>query len=148
MLNIYTLNNRRDQKEIVKFKIYKKILKRCHHRIRTVSSKGESFTFYIVPEYMFGMPKFDSLNCAQYIVKKLRQNGLHVIYTFPNLLFISWAHVPSEYKHSSIIEESKKQVQQQNNKPHNDNFRMIGDYNVSKNFLHRINNSNVKRIQY
>ena len=78
MLNIYSLNNVRDQKEINKYQIYKKVLRKCHHRIKEFAKKGDSFCFYIVPEFIYGIPKYDTLSCAAYMVKKLQINGFNV----------------------------------------------------------------------
>ena len=154
MLNIYSLNNVRDQKEINKLEIYKKVLKKCHHRIKTFSSKGDSFCFYIVPEYIYGIPKYDTLNCAAYIVNKLKKNGFHVSYTYPNLIFISWGHIPSEIKNPQIKDLDIKSL---TNKSINNNslikdqtnnieYRYIEDYNPSKNFMNKLNQN--KRIKY
>ena len=145
MLNIYALNNIRDQKEINRYQIYKKVLKRCHHRIKTISKKGESFCFYIVPEYIYGIPKYDTLSCANFIVKKLRNNGFKILYTYPNLIFISWNHVPSEFKVSKIKDTNIKNTIDNKNKS---DFRYIEDYNPSKNFLKKINGKNIKTIEY
>ena len=94
MLNINSLNNIRDQKEINKYEIYKKVLKKCHHRIKTFSHKGDSFCMYIIPEYIFGIPKYDKLSCAAYIVNKLKLNGFKIIihiliyYLFAGIIFL------------------------------------------------------------
>lgn len=144
MMNIYALNNVRDQKEINRFQIYKRVLKKCHHRIKTISKKGDSFGFYVVPEYIYGIPKYDTLSCATYIVNKLRKNGFKVSYTFPNLIFISWEHIPSEYKNPKI----KYNTQKEKSITSTPEYRLIEDYNTSKNFLKRIGNNDIKKISY
>ena len=144
MLNIFALNNIRDQKEINRYQIYKKVLKKCHHRIKVVSSKGESFCFYVVPEYIYGVPRFDTLTCANYIVRRLQKNGFKILYTYPNLIFISRDHIPSEFKNSQkpALPDSTNQEQTQN-------FRYIEDYKPSKNFLRKISKKKpVKKIKY
>lgn len=145
MLNIYALNNIRDQKEINKFQIYKEVLKKCHHRIKIHSSKGESFCFYIIPEYIYGIPKYDTLNCANYIIDKLIKNGFKTIYTYPNLIYISWNHIPSEinlnFKDQLLINNKNFDSNSNNN---TSQFRYIEDYKPSQNFIKRIIN---KKIQ-
>ena len=143
MLNIFALNNIRDQKEINRYQIYKKVLKKCHHRIKVVSSKGESFCFYVVPEYIYGVPRFDTLTCANYIVRRLQKNGFKIMYTYPNLIFISWGHIPSEFKTSQ-----KPAIHDSANHEQAENFRYIEDYKPSKNFLSKIGKKKVKKIKY
>jgi len=147
MINIYNLNNVRDQKEINRYQIYRRVLKKCHNRIKTISKKGDSFGFFVVPEYIYGIPKYDTLNCAKYIVNKLRQNGFKVLYTYPNLIFISWEHIPSEFKNPKIKYDLKKEKSITDTP----NYRVIEDYNVSKNFLKRIGGkggNEIKKITY
>jgi len=150
MINVFALNNVRDQKKLNKFEIYRKVLRKCHHRIRTISNKGESFCWYIVPEYIYGVPKYDTLNCAAYIVNKLKRNGFKVIYTYPNLVFVSWEHIPSEIKHPEIknLEIKLLANKMKNNTIEYPKYRYIDDYQPSKNFLSKLNTNNFKRIEY
>lgn len=139
MLNVNTLNNIRDQKEINRYQIYNKVLMKVHHRIKVVSKKGESNCFYIIPEFIYGIPKYDTLNCADFLVNRLKKNGFNVIYTFPNLIFISWEHIPSQYKKrltkKKEIEQSKSIEKEQKKKKE---YRLIDDYRLSRNFFNKI----------
>lgn len=139
MLNVFALNNIRDQKELNKYEIYNKVLKKIHHRIKVVSTKGESFCFYVIPEFIFGIPKYDTLSCAEHIVKKLKINGFRVIYTYPNLIFISWGHVPSELKNPEIKNININKLLKHNTpKAIESNYRYIEDYKPSINFLNKL----------
>lgn len=146
MLNIFTLNNRRDQKEIYRFKIYNKVLKKVHHRIKVVSRKGESACFYVVPEYIYGIPRYDTLSCANFMVNKLRRTGFKVVYTYPNFLFIFWGHIPSQYK-QKIQQESQARKESSNqstsSRPDEQSsaqpqYRDINNYQVSQNFFNKL----------
>ena len=150
MLNIFALNNVRDQKELNRLEIYRKVLKKCHHRIKTISGKGDSFCWYFVPEYIYGVPKYDTLSCATYIVNKLKKNGFKVSYTYPNLVFVSWEHVPSEIKNPEIKNLDIKLLasKMEKKKIEYPEFRYIEDYQPSKNFLKKLNINNFKQITY
>ena len=50
------------------------------------------YCFFIIPEFLVGIPRFDSATCTAYVIDKLIENGFHVKYTHPNMLFISWNH--------------------------------------------------------
>jgi len=102
MINIFDLNKNRDEKEINKYKTYREILKKCHSKIKLVSKESYTNCCYIIPKIVMGLPKYDQILCAEYCVEKLRKNGFVVVYTFPNLLYISWEHVPSTIKNPEV----------------------------------------------
>ena len=85
-------------------KIYNKILSRAHTKIKTTSrlKHQEQFCFFIVPEFMLGVPKYKLSECVDYTIEKLMENGFRVKYTEPNLLFISWQHFIPFYKREAI----------------------------------------------
>lgn len=143
MINIFKLNNRRDQKEIYRYKIYNKVLQKTHHRIKIVSKKGESSCFYIVPEYIYGIPRYDTLSCANFIVNKLRKTGFRVMYTYPNFLFIFWGHIPSQYKKKFIQKQQKDAADKTKpvsaSPPQTEpQYRAIDNYQVSQNFFKKL----------
>ena len=78
---------RRDKKKI---KCYKKVLRMCYNRIKFSSKRKEDFCFYIIPNYILGEPLYDINTCIIYVMKVLIDGGFKVLYTHPNLLFISW----------------------------------------------------------
>ena len=81
-----------------------KILNRIHVRIKTASRQkaDEQFCWYIVPEIMIGVPKYDQAACIAYIIDKLKINGFQVRYIHPNLLFISWLHWVPDYVRTEL----------------------------------------------
>lgn len=67
-------------------------------RIKTTSNQKLDNTncWFVVPEIIIGVPKYDQAGCIAYIIDKLKENQFNVKYIHPNLLFISWQHwVPS-----------------------------------------------------
>jgi hypothetical protein len=97
-LNIDELYEKKRQFDINKLALFNKILNRVHVRIKTVSRRNmnEQFCWFIVPEIIIGVPKYDQAACIAYIIDKLKDNGFNVKYIHPNTLFISWIHwVPS-----------------------------------------------------
>jgi hypothetical protein len=97
-LNIDDLYEKKRKYDLNKLALYNKILNRIHVRIKTVSRQkmDESFCWFVVPEIMIGVPKYDQGACIAYLIDKLKDNGFNVRYIHPNTLFISWLHwVPS-----------------------------------------------------
>jgi len=88
--------------------IYNKILGRVHIKIKTASRVKDNnhYTFFIVPEFIFGVPKYNIDTCISYIIDKLTDNGFLVKYTHPNLLFISWSHYIPSHEREIIKRET------------------------------------------
>jgi hypothetical protein len=97
-INIDDLYEKKRQYDLTKLNLFNKILNRIHVRIKTISRQkiDEQFCWFIVPEIIIGVPKYDQGACIAYLMDKLKGNGFNVRYIHPNALFISWLHwVPS-----------------------------------------------------
>ena len=97
-LNIDELYEKKRQYDLNKLALFNKILNRVHVKIKTTSRQkfDEQFCWFVVPEMIIGVPKYDQGSCIAYIIDKLKENGFNVRYIHPNTLFISWIHwVPS-----------------------------------------------------
>ena len=101
MDDLYTQRKKTDEHKI---KIYQKILARVHKKIKTISRSrnDERFCFFLLPEFVLGIPRYDIATCTSYIISKLIENGFLVKYTYPNLLFISWRHYIPNYERTQI----------------------------------------------
>ena len=97
-LNIDELYEKKRQHDLNTLALFNKILNRIHVRIKTTSKQkiDSQFCWYVVPEIIIGVPKYDQGACIAYLLDKLNTNGFNVRYIDPNTLFISWLHwVPS-----------------------------------------------------
>jgi hypothetical protein len=97
-INIDELYERKRQYDINKLELFNKILNRIHVRIKNTSRQkiDDHFCWFVVPEIIIGVPKYDQAGCIAYLIDKLKDNGFNVRYVHPNALFISWIHwVPS-----------------------------------------------------
>ena len=99
-INLDELYKKKKLVEINKIKIFQMILKRVHNKIKLTSRMkcNDMFCFYIIPEFLMGIPRYDLAACTNFIIDKLTKNGFHIKYTYPNLLFISWKHYIPDYK--------------------------------------------------
>jgi hypothetical protein len=93
-INMDTLFNKETENNIIKEKIYSKILNKAHRRIKIKSRQkhGIKYIFFVVPEFVIGTPTYNQTSCIAYIIDKLELNGFYIKYTHPNLLYISWTH--------------------------------------------------------
>jgi hypothetical protein len=103
-INIDELYEKKRQQDLNKLALFNKILNRVHVKIRTVSRQkaNEQFCWFLVPETILGVPKYDQGACIAYLMDKLKTSGFNVRYIHPNLLFISWIHWIPSYVRTEI----------------------------------------------
>ena len=103
-LNIDELYEKKRQHDVNQLALFNKILNRVHVRIKTASRQKVDFQscWFIVPETIIGVPKYDQAQCIAYIIDKLKTNGFNVRYIHPNALFISWNHFVPSYIRSEL----------------------------------------------
>ena len=128
MLNIDELHDKEREKTTRKFEVYRKILEKCHNKIRATSqtASNNGYCFYQVPKYTFGVPLYDTKSCIMFLVSALTKNGFDVRYTHPNLLFISWINKTS--RSTLMIEDSH-----QNNYSNTDVPQQSSSFSISNN---------------
>lgn len=119
MSNIFTLDNIEDFSEKInidelyekkrvydlnKLALFNKMLNSVHKRIKITSRQkiDNQFCWYLVPETILGVPKYDQGACIAYLMDKLKTNGFNIRYVHPNLLFISWLHWVPSYVRTEI----------------------------------------------
>jgi hypothetical protein len=103
-INIDELYEKKKQHDLNKLELFKKILNRVHIRIKTVSRQSiqDKFCWFVVPEIIIGVPKYDQAGCITYIMDALDNNGFKVRFFYPNTLFISWEHWVPTYIRNEI----------------------------------------------
>ena len=103
-LNMDELYEKKRQYDLNKLALFNKILNRIHVRIKLTSRQklDEYFCWFVVPEVIIGVPKYDQGSCIAYLMDKLKDNGFNVRYIHPNTLFISWGHFVPSYVRSEL----------------------------------------------
>ena len=98
-IDMDSLYSQKKSRDLNTLTTYKLVLARVHSRIKAVSRvRGNSeCCWYLVPEVIIGLPKFETSSCIAYLVFQLKENGFLVRYTHPNLLFIAWHHWTPDY---------------------------------------------------
>jgi len=141
-LNIDDLYEKKKQYDLNKLVLYNKILNRIHVRIKTTARQkiDEQFCWFLVPEVMIGVPKYDNGLCIAYLLDKIKENGFNVRYIHPNTLFISWQHwvptyVRTELKKKTgiVVDEYGNRMEDENEKHdslENNMFKLNTDNNT------------------
>lgn len=103
-INIDELYEKKRQQDLNKLELFNKLLNRVHVKIRTVSRQkvDEQFCWFLIPETILGVPKYDQGACIAYLMDKLKGSGFNIRYIHPNLLFISWLHWVPTYIRNEI----------------------------------------------
>lgn len=103
-LNIDELYERKRQHDLMKLDLFNKMLNSVHKRIKLTSRQkiDNQTCWYLVPETILGVPKYDQGACIAFLMDKLKTNGFVVRYIHPNLLFISWTHWVPGYIRTEI----------------------------------------------
>ena len=123
-INIDELYEKKRQVDLGKLELFKKILNRIHVRIKTTAKHSihEKFCWFVVPEVIIGIPKYDQAACIAYLLNTLQENGFNVRYFHPNTLFICWEHwVPSyvrteiKKKTGIVINEYGEKIEEEKN---------------------------------
>ena len=103
-INMDELYDKKQQHDLSKLNIFNKLLNRIHNKIKITSRQklDEQFCWFVIPEVMIGVPKYDQGSCIAYIYEKLRENGFYVKYYHPNLIFINWKNWIPGYVRTEI----------------------------------------------
>jgi hypothetical protein len=151
-LNLDELYNKKQQQDLNVLNNYNKILQRIHNKIKFVSKNvvNDNCCWYLMPEMVIGVPKYDYKDCTAYTIDKLRANGFIVRYTHPNLLFISWKHWVPTYVRNEIKKKTGNAVDEYGNIINNDdkntnNTFAMENKDTNDNLLFS-NNKQVKNI--
>ena len=156
-INMDELYIKKQQQDLNILNNYNKILTRIHNKIKYISKQliNDQCCWYVMPEMMIGIPKYDYRDCTAYVIEKLRENGFIVRYTHPNLLFISWKHWVPTYVRNEIKKKTGKIIDEYGNiVENNSNSNNIQDqYNNANSYDNIIinkseNTSNAKNKDY
>jgi len=103
-INIDDLYEKKRQHDLIQLNLFNKMLNSVHKKIKLTSRQkiDNQVCWYLVPETILGVPKYDQGACIAYLMDKLKANGFNVRYIHPNLLFISWLHWIPSYVRTEI----------------------------------------------
>lgn len=154
-LNIDELYVKKQQQDLNVMNNYNKILTRIHNKIKYVSKQliNDQCCWYIVPEMMIGIPKYNHNDCTAYVIEKLRDNGFIIRYTHPNLLFISWKHWVPSYVRNEIKKKTGQVLDEYGNiiiSNHNNGINPFQENSKNINLNKEINqdNDNINNLMF
>lgn len=133
-INIDELYEKKRNYDLAQKTLFNKILNRIHVRIKTTSRQkmNENFCWFVVPEIIIGVPKFDQANCIAYLMDKLTTNGFQVKYTHPNTLLILWSNWVPSYVRDEIKIKTGIKINEFGMKQEDKTLDVLDNYNIKK----------------
>jgi hypothetical protein len=146
-INIDELYEKKRQTDVNKLELFKKILNRIHIRIKTTAkqSKVERYCWYVIPEIIIGVPKYDQGACIAYVMDTLQKNGFQVRYFHPNTVFISWDHWVPTYVRTEIKKKTGININEYGEKIEDE--KDVEQENGYENVTSKGTNSNLEQIK-
>ena len=117
-LNIDSLYEKRQKRDLKQLSIFNKILNRIHKRIDYTSKNkncNDTHIWFLVPQYLVGEAVYDKGECIGYLVSQLEQNGFFVKYVHPQTLFVSWHNWIPSYVRNEIKKKTGVNVDERGN---------------------------------
>jgi len=116
-INIDELYEKKRVKDLKKLELFKKILNRVHVKIKTTAKlNNDKFCWYVIPEMIIGIPRYDQAGCIAYIMTQLESNGFQVRYYHPNTILISWVNWVPTYVRNELKKQTGLVVDEHGNK--------------------------------
>ena len=147
-INIDELYEKKRQIDVNKLELFKKILNLLHIRIKTTAKQNtaERYCWYVIPEIIIGVPKYDQGACIAYVMDTLQKNGFQVRYFHPNTVFISWDHWVPTYVRTEIKKKTGININEYGEKIEDEKDE---DENVYQDMTVKgsSNNSNLEQIK-
>ena len=133
MIDINELSKERKKLQKRKQNVYKNILKRIYNKIK-LANKLNNYCYYVIPNFVLGMPLFDVNKCSDYIYDVLVEKGFKVTRMKFNHFMIYWGHVETNNSNQRISE-----YDDDNSTRNEVEYRNINDLtNNHKNFIYDI----------
>jgi len=131
-LNIKDLYSTINEKTLKRMEIYDDVLKKCHCRIKYNSGLERTYCFFQIPEFIIGVPLYNSNEMKTYIINSLQNNGFELLYVEPNWLFITWFDKGAKV----LIQNGSKDNNQK--KIVSGNYRSIDTYKPTGDFVNDV----------
>jgi hypothetical protein len=73
-------------------------LKECHRQITVANSSGKTDLIFCVKKYCTDVPQYNSLDCLDFISRRLASNYIDSFIINNTSLFVSWMYLESNIK--------------------------------------------------
>ena len=130
--SVNEIHKKQKEKEKNRLKIYEIISSRCFKKIKETSNNEETYCFYVLPEYLPGLPIYNLTECVIYLLNLLHNKGFKARYCEPHMVFVSWTIPKPDLK---LIEQPVKEEKKNIIDTLNLKYKPIENYSAFSNFL-------------
>lgn len=144
-INMDELFLKKQQQSMSVLNNYNKILNRVHNKIKYTSRQliNDECCWFVIPEFIIGIPKYNQNDCIAYVIHNLRENGFIVKYIHPSLLFISWKQWIPSYVRNEIKKKTGKTIDEYGNIKNENNDEQNNEYDTFSNLnIKNLSNKN------
>ena len=90
-LNINKLRSEVEDREKKKNKIFESILEMCYKKIIDINKQNNNYSCtFVVPNFVFGLPLYNVVDCVTFIMDKLIEKGFEIYFALPTTIHIFW----------------------------------------------------------
>jgi hypothetical protein len=125
-LNMKELYSTINEKTLKRMEIYDSVLQKCHARIKYNATLQRTYCFFQIPEFIIGVPIFDTNEMRTYVINSLKTNGFQLLYVEPNWLFVHW-----DIKGARVLIANGAKDNNKKKLPQTTNYRKIDTYKPS-----------------
>ena len=84
------LINNQKEKNKIKYKTFAKIYQNIEKKIILASASNFYYTWYLIPEFIIGLPLYNLNDCIKNIKNQLKENGFKIEKFESNIILITW----------------------------------------------------------
>tara|TARA_B100000212_G_C27204224_1_gene460123 strand:+ start:215 stop:691 length:477 start_codon:yes stop_codon:yes gene_type:complete len=134
-LDINSLFEASNKKNLRRLETFDGILKQCHSRIKHYSKHEKTQCFFAIPEFILGTPLYDVNELRTYMMNSLEKNGFKLMYIHPNWLMIDWSEKSKQKKKEKKSVSFDTQTKQ-DKKPQ---YKSVEEYKPTGSFVYNQN---------
>lgn len=134
-LDINSLFEASNKKNLRRLETFDGILKQCHSRIKHYSKHEKTQCFFAIPEFILGTPLYDVNELRTYMMNSLEKNGFKLMYIHPNWLMIDWSEKSKQKKKEKKSVSFDTQTKQEK-KPQ---YKSVEEYKPTGSFVYNQN---------
>lgn len=96
--NVESLLIKKDEKRKKLNNKYKKLFELCLRKIKEVNKSDVTDIIYTIPQYIYNLPEYNSIDCLMNIEDELRKMNLDTLILSNIAIFVSWHNLEDNIK--------------------------------------------------
>ena len=128
-LDVSVIQKKQLAREKRRLKLYEIIALKCFNKISEEAAMESTFLFFQIPEFVTGLPIYDTLEAAEYLITVLQKKGYSSKYCGDSVLFITWTFYRKNY--AALLEGSSHHHHHNNHQSSNSENSLLNNLNLN-----------------